>query len=908
MYKGLQAMSATSHISPNRNLPAGATFCRCALQVNPHSYGKYRGKKVAGDADAHARRIVEKSVELDISVLAITDHNDVGGIPAFRAAAKGTTVRVFPGFEIASSEGIHVLCIYSKDESLERLNQHLGAFQITDGLSRLGFVEVMERVREQGGVAIAAHVVSDNGLFEVLEGRARIAAWRCEDLLAIQIPKDIGHLPVRVREIVRNEQPEYRRPFRTDNQAVAVVNAKDVMAADDLADPATTCWIKMSDVTVESLRQAFLDPASRIRLNNDPEPEPHTEFLSMRWDGGFLDGTEFLFNENLNVLVGGRGAGKSTVIESLRYVLDLKPIGTDATHAHDGIIREVLRPGTKVSLRVRSHRPNSTIYRIERIVPNPPVVRHEGGEVSNLHPDQVLAGVEVYGQTEISEIARSPDKLTALLARFMEVESDGPLDPSIGPDSAATEKRAHLQRSLENNRLAIVEVSKELADVDERLGSLPGLEETLNRYRQAGLEERLRERSLVVREEALLNSIPGRLEPFREALLQLRQSLPIDRTFLSERALEGLPGADLIRPADQVLAHFDERLAAIVAELDAALRDMDTQVQEVHANWTGRKDAVEEAYQSILRDLKQSAVDGQAFIQLRGDIERLRPLRERQSALKRAQSEHVTRRQALLAEWEELQAKDGLRLSRAAQKVSRRLEGRVRVEVRVANDRSPLFKFLRERIGGQLKDTIAKLDGVSDLSLREFATNCRDGADTLRKAYGLTPTQARRIADADEALFMHVEELELESTVSVSLNVSSTGDADWQRLDSLSKGQKATAVLLLLLLESDAPLVIDQPEDDLDNRFITESVVPRMREEKRNRQFVFSTHNANIPVLGDAEMILGMTASGEAAQGRGRVPIQHMGSIDAPKVRKVVEELLEGGRDAFERRRRRYGF
>ena len=891
--------ASSSQVTTNQNLPAGAMFRRCALQVNPLSYGRYRGKKVDGDAESHARRIVEKSVELGISVLAITDHHDVGGVPAFRAAAKGTSVRIFPGFEIASSEGIHVLCIYPSGETQERLNQHLGAFHIANGLSKLQFTEVLSTVRKQGGVTIAAHVTRDKGLFEVLDGRARIAAWQSEDLLAIQIPKDIDHLPVNLREIVRNAQPEYRRPFRTDNQAVAVVNAKDVLEAEDLEDPAATCLIKMSDVTVESLHQAFLDPTSRIRLNSNPDPKPHTEFLSMRWDGGFLDGTEFRFNGNLNVLVGGRGAGKSTVIESLRYVLDLKPIGTESDNAHKGIVRDVLRPGTKVSLRIRSHHPNPMDYGIERIVPNPPVVRQADGTVSSLHPEQIHGGVEVYGQTEISEIARKPDKIVAVLDRFGDDDLAAPLD---------SDQKAHLQRSLEGNRLAIVEVSRELADLEERLGSLPGLEETLGRYRQAGLEERLRERSLVVREEALFNSIPERLEPFRDALLLLRQTLPLDRTFLSARALEDLPGAALILPTDQVLARLGERLAAVVTALDAALRDADAEVDKVRANWQTHKDAIEDAYQSILRDLKQSAVDGQAFIRLRGDIERLRPLRERQAGLRRAKGEHITKRQALLAEWEERQAKAGQRLVRAAQQVSQRLQGRVRVEVRVANDRAPLFKLLREEIGGHLKDTIDKLAAVSGLSLREFAGKCRSGAEALQQTYGLSSIQSRRIADADDSVFMQIEELELHPTVSVSLNVSSTDEADWQALESLSKGQKATAVLLLLLLESDAPLVIDQPEDDLDNRFITESVVPRMREAKRNRQFVFSTHNANIPVLGDAEMILGMMASGEAATGRGRVPIEHMGSIDAPKVRQVVEELLEGGRDAFERRRRRYGF
>ena len=115
-------------------------------------------------------------------------------------------------------------------------------------------------------------------------------------------------------------------------------------------------------------------------------------------------------------------------------------------------------------------------------------------------------------------------------------------------------------------------------------------------------------------------------------------------------------------------------------------------------------------------------------------------------------------------------------------------------------------------------------------------------------------------------------------------------------------------MLLLLLLESDAPLIVDQPEDDLDNQFITEGIVPRIRKEKRKRQFIFSTHTANIPVLGDAELILGLSASGEADGGRARIAPEHMGSIDSPTVRALVEEVLEGGREACETRRRKYGF
>lgn len=108
---------------------------------------------------------------------------------------------------------------------------------------------------------------------------------------------------------------------------------------------------------------------------------------------------------------------------------------------------------------------------------------------------------------------------------------------------------------------------------------------------------------------------------------------------------------------------------------------------------------------------------------------------------------------------------------------------------------------------------------------------------------------------------MQIEELELPPTTLIRLNTVPIGASpSRQALEDLFTRQNATALLLLLLLESDAPFIVGRPEDDLDNRFITEDVVPKMREKKRRRHPVFSTHNANIPVLGDAELILGLMA------------------------------------------------
>ena len=99
--------------------------------------------------------------------------------------------------------------------------------------------------------------------------------------------------------------------------------------------------------------------------------------------------------------------------------------------------------------------------------------------------------------------------------------------------------------------------------------------------------------------------------------------------------------------------------------------------------------------------------------------------------------------------------------------------------------------------------------------------------------YGITETQAKRLSEAPPDVLMQIEELALPLTTTIRLNTSPLDKPPtWQTLEALSKGQKATAVLLLLLLESDAPLIVDQSGDDLDNRFITEGVVPRMRAEQ----------------------------------------------------------------------------
>ena len=728
-------------------------------------------------------------------------------------------------------------------------------------------------------------------MLKKLSGQSRVNVWTNPDLLACALPGSVSDAPEGIRPILENKDAQHRR-----DRTPAILNASDVNDPEDLKKDGASCFIKMSTVSVEAFRQAFLDPDSRIRLHSDPQPESHAEFLAMTWEGGFLRDTAVHFNENLNVLVGGRGTGKSTMVESIRYVLGLDPLGDEAQKAHLGVIRHVLQSGTKVSLLVRSHKPSERRYTIERSVPNPPIVKDKAGEVLPLSPRDVMPSVEVFGQHEISELTKSPEKLTLLLERFMES------DPSLSG------RKSKVRVELERSRSRIVDVRREMQRLEESLAALPGLEETQKRFQQAGLEERLKEKSLLIREERLFSNLEERLDQYRTLHSELTEGLPVDTVFVSSKALEGLPNADILSEIEKILGTLSTNLKTVGEQFGKALTEADHAIAETKSRWNERKTAIEDTYETLLRELQKSKIDGAEFIKLRQQIEELRPLKDKTETLKRDLDAHEKQRRNLLAEWEDIKAAEYRLIETAAKRVSRKLRDRVQVRVTMAGNRDPLEQLLRE-VGGNLAAALDRLRAQEQLSLPELAQRCREGKESLMTHYNLPSGAAERIAQADLDLFMRIEELELPATTEIELNTAPDGEpATWQTLEALSTGQKATAVLLLLLLESEAPLVVDQPEDDLDNRFITESVVPIMRQEKRRRQFVFSTHNANIPVLGDAELILGLAASGEAREGHARIATEHMGSIDSQPVRELVEEILEGGKAAFEMRRSKYGF
>ena len=200
---------------------------------------------------------------------------------------------------------------------------------------------------------------------------------------------------------------------------------------------------------------------------------------------------------------------------------------------------------------------------------------------------------------------------------------------------------------------------------------------------------------------------------------------------------------------------------------------------------------------------------------------------------------------------------------------------------------------------------LAWIEEATTMSPLSLAQSIQNGSAHVQLDWGVTQIVADALTKLQSSQIMELEALELEHRVDIFLNVAQ-GQTEpvFRPLNKLSTGQQCTAILHMLLLENIDPLLMDQPEDNLDNAFIADRIVTELREAKTSRQFLFATHNANIPVFGDAEWIGVFTA----AESQGSLGLDAQGSIDVPVIRDQVASILEGGRDAFIQRKEKYEF
>lgn len=874
-----------------------ARFWKCALQVNTAGYSEaYRGASHGLSEPEYNAALAHRCKELNIDVVGIADHGGIDRIDSLRRALESVGLVVFPGFEISSTEKIHMVCLFPEATNRDELNRYLGSLELTRPEetvwpSPLGCQALARKIQELGGFWYAAHATQENGLLT----RKSVHSWVDSDLLrAIQIPGALDDVPHEFKNIVLNKDPNWKR-----ERPVAVINARDVAKPDDLADPSATCLIKMTRPGFDAFKVAFLDPESRVRLNSQQPVEPPGAIHVVRISGGYLDGLHAVLSGHLDTVIGGRGTGKSTLIECLRFALEVPPKGGQAHKQHTEIIKENLgKEQARVEVELTSAAQHGKRYVVSRRYGESPIVRDEQGQVSKLLPRDLLPEIDIYGQNEIYELAQDESRRLRLLERFLPQGEDAQADID------------QIQRRMQENAEKLVKNLDEADQLLSQVQRLPKLQEQLQGYDALGLKDKLARVPLLERERVIDTRAQEEIRRGQSAIGVLEDALP-DLTFMSDKALEGLPNATNLVLVRTVLERLRLAMSALVGQGKVVLKTAETDFNAARADWQMAQTAAQTDIDKALRGLPASSGRtgqqiGVEYQRLQQEIERIRPLTNRVDAFKQLTDGLQQERRNLLAQLSDLRHARLQTLQKAAKSLTKRLDGRLRIDIKPEGDRKPLKQFLLDcKLEGVGERRLGWIDDKSECSPIQLAKDIREGAGVLGLDWGLTPVVADALSKLPRSKIMALEALELAHRVLIELNVAH-GDMPsvFKSLDRLSTGQQCTAILHLLLLDNRDPLVMDQPEDNLDNAFIAERIVRELRQAKTQRQFIFATHNANIPVFGDAEWIGVFSAT----ESRGNLDAQAQGSIDVPAIRDSVATILEGGREAFMQRKAKYEF
>ena len=634
-------------------------------------------------------------------------------------------------------------------------------------------------------------------------------------------------------------------------------------------------------------------PAARKR--KDGNHHPHHRILSIEVAGGFLDGTRLEFSDGLNCIIGGRGTGKTTVLEFIRYILGMMPDVNDSrprAKAIEGHVRGNLASGT-IYLEVETK--HGTRYRAERPWGDDVQVLDRDGEPVPVSLDRDLVfKADIYSQNEIEEIATTPRFQLSLIDRFAE-EQIREVETEIARAKRQVQDSAAELRMIEGRIREAEEVVPEIDVVSKRLQELQ-----LADGADAGLINTAHSHKALRGREA------AAFDDLRHAINDARAIMRRQGEHVAEACAAPLiadfregPNAALFEEVESLMASFVDTYRSETKRLENAGHAVLEQLIAFSDQLAGDHARQEQQYRELVAqsDAERQHAAERASLQKRHLF--LTRAQHDLSGLRQKHKAMEARHRKLMGEFSGFRDKRFALRKEVADRLSQALSPMVRVTVRQAGDRSTYESVLKEMLKGcglQYMRPVMRI--VETVSPEELSRLVRRGdAARLAEDAGLGEDQASRILSHLKASdqLSGLETVDLEDEPLIELK----DGPDYKNSAGLSTGQRCTVILPILLLQSERPLLIDQPEDNLDNAFVYDTIVRNLQEAKGGRQLIFATHNPNIPVLGEADRVFVFSSDGR----KGRVT--HTGRVD--DVKDQVEHLLEGGKEAFVLRMQRYG-
>lgn len=824
----------------------------------------------SGESTSFVGDYVSALKNASINVGIITNHNkfDIEEYKAIRKAAKKQDIFILPGVELTVKEGangIHTLIVFNPEEWLENGNNHIQTF-LTAAFATISNPEncntksifdlknVFDQLDAYGRdyFIVFAHVDQNSGLFNecrggLLESLAGFAPFR-HRVLGLQksrtrdnlgkFEKCCGYLP-------------------------ALVEGSDPKSISDIGKGDRCTYLKIGEYSYAAIKFALQD--YRDRVSESVPDNKHGFIESISFQGGKFDGQTIMFSRELNTLIGIRGSGKSSILEAVRYVLGLTA-QMDKDYK-ESLVKNVFGSGGKATLNVIDK--HGKHYSVSRILGERINVLDETGNDLNINPISLFDGVQYFGQKDLSS---SADHENGLLEKLI----SGRIGQPSNLDNCVNELIKTVERLLD--------VSKIPQQMTEVTTQQTELEHKLSIFEEKGVADKLKKQSGYATDTAKLDAVKNRIDTI---LRDIRTAF--SKNSVVSSALDGYSSdfnKDIFGDVSIVLSSIDAQLAQIgscIVEIEKQRSGMDDLISRLKE----RIDSLADEFAEIKREIKDDTLDVDSFVKMTAELqktkEKLKQLSEEASSKSKIEASFTKatreRNEALLATYNAYKAE-----------TERINQNQTELKIEIT------FKGDREGFKAQLKNDF-KGTGISDIKYQAICDSFTDYAAIIEdwivcdgsKLKGIvTPGEYVKLEDKLRGQYEELLNRQVENKVDIYYH--------GKLLRQHSIGQRASALILFILTQDDNDIIfIDQPEDDLDNKVIYDEVITAIAQKKPYMQFIFATHNANIPVLGDSERVLVVEFQ------ESRIDVAQ-GNIDLDSTHKQIVDIMEGGKEAFDKR------
>lgn len=880
---------------------AGANFVRADLHI--HSFGT-GGSYDVKDDQMTPQNIIDLAIKENIQVISITDHNEIGNVKAAIDYSMGKSIYVIPGVELSTTDG-HLL-VYFPD--LAALTKFMGQLTISADkkLCNHTIVQCLNNAANFGGFGIAAHIELDSGFELYMKGYTpfKQEVITHVNLLGLEISS------------ATNENWFTDRDTSTDRKALINLRRKalnedhtydiaKLMSSDshqlsalgkNAAGNKKITRLKMDELNFHSFRIALIDSVARVRIEDlIPKSVPH--FVGLKFDGGFLDGQVVKFSNNLTCIIGGRGAGKSTILESVR--------ASSGNNCRGSLVDNEVWP-ERISLVYEDETGRQQVF-----------IKDKSKDVINAtDPSNGITElmIESFGQGETAETIQHCDKDPSVLLKFFDGFID--FENLKSEDDTVCQQLLDNQTSIERLTIdieTIPQVEKAKNNADEQVKALKAKNAKEVVELEEGLaNERALRAELIAHLNTLIKGIKDSISDktvfdlvigFKEDKIVIGKSEFKEVKTLVEQFSKDIDShsANITKDASTVVAKIQEKLKAWKEKESESQNKIEAIRKEIEAKG-GKLDLA--FIRKVTKDASDYAIRLAELVLKKKELEKL-----------------AEERKAIVLKRKEVKENVFKKRYEFVYRVNENLKSTVvdfNIDIKVHQGLySPSLAALIKETMGWRTSQVPKSDLLtSKISYNDFLNLIKKKDSALIQNIKWTDGSfAFSKSDADQIVttlntpsnLAQIERCSFEDFPSITLTrkyLDKDGKEMFVQKDfsKLSLGQQQSILLSILLFSNrNCPLLIDQPEDNLDSEFIYKTLVKNLRRIKEHRQVIIVTHNANIAVLGDAELIVPLKSTSE------KTHIIDRGSIDNTATKKITCAILEGGEKAFIKRKEIYG-